>query len=183
MRHNVSGKKFGRNQTLRYATVRDLAIATIKKERICTTKSRAKEARKLVDQLITLGKSGELAKKRAAFAILLDHTLVSHLFEKTAPRFQKKQGGYTRIIPYKFRRGDHAEMVFLELTELEKPIITGLKEVKPAKDKKTKDVKAAKEPKATDAKKEKVSVKPAKPSKAASGIKSALPKKSAGRGA
>ena len=132
MRHNISGNKLSRNQTLRKATVCDLAIATLKKERICTTKAKAKEARKLVDQLITLGKSGELAQKRRAYAILLNHQLVSHLFENTAPRFKNRQGGYTRIIPYTFRRGDNAEMVFLELTELEKPIITGLKEVRQA---------------------------------------------------
>jgi len=187
MRHNIAGNKLSRNQTLRKATVRDLAIATLKKERICTTKAKAKEARKMVDHLITLGKAGQLAQKRRAYEVLLNHALVSHLFEKTAPRFQNKQGGYTRIIPYRLRRGDNAELVFLELTELEKPIITGLKEVRPAKEKKTKD------PKAADAKAE-TKEKPAKESivdetkrksvpKFQGGLKSFFQKKSSGRGA
>ncbi len=181
MRHNVNGNKLSRNQSLRKATLRDLAIATIKKERICTTKAKAKEARKLVDQLITLGKAGQLAQKRQAFAVLLNHQLVSKLFDQTAPRFVNRQGGYTRIIPYKVRRGDNAEMVFLELTEMAKPIVTGLKEAKPAKEKKTKDVTAVKEPK-----KEKVAVEGTKKTtapKASSGAKASAPKKASGRGA
>lgn len=186
MRHNVSGNKLGRNQSLRKATVRDLAIATLKKERICTTKAKAKEARKLVDQLISLGKSGQLAQKREAFSVLLSHQLVSKLFNQTAPRFANRQGGYTRIIPYKFRRGDNAELVFLELTELEKPIITGYKEVKPANEKKAKEPKAAKETKALkEPSKEKSAAEPKKKAapKAATGVKGVAPKKAAGRGA
>ena len=124
MRHGIAGNKLGRNQTLRKATIRDLAKATLKHQRICTTKAKAKEARKMVDKLITLGKKGELAHKRRAFAILCDHKLVSELFNTIAPRFKERAGGYTRIIPYTFRKGDNAEQAFLELTEKPEVIVS-----------------------------------------------------------
>jgi large subunit ribosomal protein L17 len=77
MRHGVSGKKFGRNQTLRAATIRDLVKAVLINQRIQTTRVKAGEARKAVDKMITLGKKNTLAAKRRAFAILCDHALVS----------------------------------------------------------------------------------------------------------
>jgi len=120
MRHAIAGNKLGRNQSLRKATVRDLAKATLIHQQIRTTKAKAKEARKMVEHLITLGKKGTLAHKRLAFAILCDHTLVSNLFNKIAPRFALRKGGYTRIIPLpQNRKGDNAKMVLLELTEKE----------------------------------------------------------------
>jgi len=124
MRHAKSGNRLSRNQTLRKATMRDMARAILVEERIFTTKAKAKEARKFIDQLITLGKNGTLSDKRRAFAILCDHTMVTDLFEKTAPRFKNRVGGYTRIIPFGLRRGDNAEMVYLELTEKTKSIIS-----------------------------------------------------------
>src|SRR5205085_8609000 len=79
------------------------------------------------EKLITLGKKDTLAARRRAFAILCDHTLVSSLFKETAPRFKSRLGGYTRIIPFNKRIGDNAEMVFLELTEKDRAIISGQK--------------------------------------------------------
>ena len=118
MRHGLAGNKFGRNQTLRAATLRDLARAVFKHERIKTTRAKAVEARKLVDKLITLGKQNTLAAKRRAFSVLIDHGLVSSLFNIIAPRFKNRQGGYTRLIKFAVNRpGDNAEMVLLELTE------------------------------------------------------------------
>jgi len=132
MRHGKAGNRLSRNQTLRKATVRDLAKATLIDQRICTTKAKAKEARKLVDRLITLGKKGTLAHRRKAFSILCDHQLVRDLFSKTAPRFQNRFGGYTRIIPLATaRRGDAAHMVLLELTE--KEVIVSTPKVKEEK--------------------------------------------------
>jgi large subunit ribosomal protein L17 len=120
MRHGKAGKRFGRKSGWRKATVRDIAKATLIWQRIRTTESRAKESRKLVDRLITLGKDGTLAAKRRAFAILCDHNIVSNLFDHIAPRFKNRAGGYTRIIPLgENRRGDNARLVFLELTEKE----------------------------------------------------------------
>ena len=127
MRHKIAGNRLSRNQSLRKATLRDLAKATLIDQRICKTRAKAKEARKLVEKLITLGKKDTLAARRSAFAILCDHTLVSTLFNETAPRFKNRMGGYTRIIPLNNRLGDNAIMVFLELTEKDRVIISGQK--------------------------------------------------------
>ncbi len=137
MRHKIAGNRLNRFSSWRKATVRDLAKATLIKQRICTTKAKAKEARKLVDNLITIGKEATLAAKRKAFAILCDHSLVSDLFNKITPRFKNRVGGYTRIIPAGYRRGDNAIMVFLELTEKEEVVIS-----KP----KTKKIKKSEQP-------------------------------------
>ena len=80
--------------------------------------------------MITLGKKDTLAARRRAFAILCDHTKVSQLFSKIAPRFKARNGGYTRIIPYMQRAGDNAELAFLELTEKSREIITNQKRTK-----------------------------------------------------
>lgn len=124
MRHGIAGNKLSRNSSLRKATVRDIAKATLVCQRICTTQAKAKEARKLVEKLITLGKKGSLADKRRAFAILCDHKLVSTLFTKTSPRFKQRNGGYTRIIPLGNRRGDNARLALLELTEKEEIVVS-----------------------------------------------------------
>ena len=134
MRHRKSGNRLSRNQSLRKATLRDMAKAVFLQERICTTRAKAKEARKLIEKLITLGKKDTLAARRRAFAILCDHTEVSQLFSKVAPRFKSRKGGYTRIIPYIQRGGDNAQLAFLELTEKTRTIITGQKRVKAVKE-------------------------------------------------
>jgi len=134
MRHAKTGNRLSRNQSLRKATLRDLAKATLLQERICTTHAKAKEARKLIEKLITIGKKDTLASRRRAFAILCDHNLVSQLFKTTAPRFKSRTGGYTRIIPYIQRGGDNAELAFLELTEKSREIITNQKRVKVPKE-------------------------------------------------
>jgi large subunit ribosomal protein L17 len=134
MRHGKSGNRLSRNQSLRKATLRDMARAIFLQERICTTRAKAKEARKLIEKLITLGKKDTLAARRRAFAILCDHTIVSELFGKTAPRFKSRTGGYTRIIPYIQRGGDNAELAFLELTEKSREIITHQKRSKAEKE-------------------------------------------------
>jgi large subunit ribosomal protein L17 len=124
-----------------------MAKAVLICQRIMTTKAKAKEARKLVDQLITLGKNGTLADKRRAFAILCDHQLVSNLFGKTSPRFNNRNGGYTRIIQLGTRRGDNAQLVYLELTEKEEVIVSKPKSTGTAKVKKVSE--GPKETKAT----------------------------------
>ena len=134
MRHRKSGNRLSRNQSLRKATLRDMAKAVFLQERICTTRAKAKEARKMIEKLITLGKEDTLAARRRAFAILCDHTEVSQLFSKIAPRFKSRKGGYTRIIPYIQRAGDNAELAFLELTEKTREIITNQKRVKAVKE-------------------------------------------------
>ncbi len=145
MRHGIAGNTLSRNSSLRRATVRDLAKATLTRQRICTTEDKAKEARKLVDQLITLGKKGTLSDKRRAFAILCDRQLVSDLFSKTSPRFKNRVGGYTRIIRLGRRRGDNAQLAFLELTEKEKIVVTKPKSTAVAKKEKPETVTVSKE--------------------------------------
>src|SRR3989338_499435 len=144
MKHRYAGNRLGRNSSLRKATVRDIAKATLVSQRICTTKAKAKEARKLVDKLITMGKKGTLAHRRQAFSVLCDHKVVSDLFTLTAPRFKNRNGGYTRLIPLAFRRGDNAGMVYLELTEIDQTMIS---KAKPQAAAKTVDVAPAKESK------------------------------------
>lgn len=125
MRHGYSGNRLSRNRSLFKATIRDLAKATLIHQRIKTTSAKAKQARKMVEKLITMGKRGTLADKRRAFAILCDHTIVSGLFNQTAPLFKDRQGGYTRIIQLSTtRRGDNAKEVLLELTEKNKIVVT-----------------------------------------------------------
>ncbi|MBF0511484.1 MAG: 50S ribosomal protein L17 [Candidatus Omnitrophica bacterium] len=111
-----------------------MARAVLTRERICTTMAKAKEARKFIDRLITLGKKDTLAARRRAFSILCDHKMVSKLFSETSPRFKSRQGGYTRIIPYINRGGDSAALAFLELTEKSREIITNLKVSKEEKE-------------------------------------------------
>ncbi len=150
MRHGIAGNRLGRNSSLRKATVRDIAKATLIQKRIQTTEAKAKEARKMVDRLITLGKKGTLAHKRRAFAILCDHKLVSDLFDKIAPRFGARNGGYTRIIKIAtLRRGDNAKLVFLELTERES--LQEKPKVKKAAQKKAKKTETAESAEAPEA--------------------------------
>jgi len=130
MRHGLSGNRLSRNRSLRKATLRDMAKSIFLQERICTTSAKAKEARKLIEKLITLGKKDSLAARRRAFEILCDHAEVSKLFTDIAPRFKARNGGYTRIIPYKQRAGDNAELAFLELTEKTRNIVTNQKRSK-----------------------------------------------------
>jgi large subunit ribosomal protein L17 len=134
MRHGLTGNRLSRNRSLRKATLRDMARAILVQERICTTSAKAKEARKFIEKLITLGKTDTLAARRRAFAILCDHGMVSDLFTKTAPRFKSRKGGYTRIIPYVQRAGDNAKLAFLELTEKSKDIITNKKPTRAEKE-------------------------------------------------
>lgn len=125
MRHGYAGNRLSRNRSLFKATIRDLAKATLIHQRIKTTSAKAKQARKVVEKLITLGKRGTLSDKRRAFAVLCDHNVVSNLFNQTAPLFKNRQGGYTRIIRLgTTRRGDNATEVLLELTEKNKAVIT-----------------------------------------------------------
>lgn len=117
MRHKQNTQNLSRFSSYYKATIRSLARAVLIHQKIVTTKLKAKISRRLVEKLITLGKQiDSLAARRRAFSILSDHALVKKLFTDIAPVFAGKTGGYTRIIPYKRRRGDNAEMVVLELS-------------------------------------------------------------------
>lgn len=118
MRHKVDGRKFGRNTSHRAAMFRNMANSVIEKEQIITTVQKAKEVRRVVDRLITLGKSGSPASRRLAFDRTRDNGVVSKLFTTLAERYQARPGGYTRVLKMADRRwGDAAEMAVLELVD------------------------------------------------------------------
>ncbi len=134
MRHNKARNQLNRFTSWRKATILSLARSLFIYQRISTTVARAKAARSLIDKLITMGKENSLAKKRQAFKLLGDHKLVSMLFNDIAPRFNKRQGGYTRLLLLGKRRGDDAQLAILELTEIKEKA----KKVKKNKDKEIK---------------------------------------------
>jgi large subunit ribosomal protein L17 len=144
MRHRKANKRLNRNRSLRKATLRDIAQSVILRQSIKTTKAKAKEARKLVERLITLGKRGDLSSRRLAYSELCDHSLVSLLFKEIAPRFKDRNGGYTRIINWFNRKGDNAQTVILELTEIKKKEKVKKPKSKEEKSKEEKPEKAAK---------------------------------------
>jgi large subunit ribosomal protein L17 len=107
--------KLGRTKGARRALFRSLATALFANERIKTTDGKASEVNAIAEKLITLAKRGDLHARRQAAAFLLDEDVLTKLFEKIAPRYQDRPGGYTRIIMAENRRGDAAPMVYLEL--------------------------------------------------------------------
>ncbi|MBM3778222.1 MAG: 50S ribosomal protein L17 [Acidimicrobiia bacterium] len=124
MRHNVAHRKLGRVTEHRIALLRNQATALIRHEHIETTLPKAKELRPFVERLITIARRGVAAgdaagktlhARRLVLADIQDRDVVSKLFETIAPRYTERPGGYTRILKLGFRRGDGAEMAFLEL--------------------------------------------------------------------
>ena len=115
MRHGNSGKKLGRDSAHRKALYSNLAGALIEHGRIKTTVTKAKAVKPRAEQMITLGRRGDLHARRQATAFLRSRDVVHHLFAEIAPRFKDRPGGYTRIIKLGPRPGDAAEMVYLEL--------------------------------------------------------------------
>lgn len=122
MRHRRATKKLGRNTSHRRALLRNLVTSLMIEERIETTPAKAKAMRPHVEKMITLGKRGDLAARRLALAYLLTRESVERLFDKIAPRFGDRNGGYLRIIRKGWRTGDGAETVFVELLGSEKAI-------------------------------------------------------------
>jgi large subunit ribosomal protein L17 len=96
---------------------RNMAQALIKHEQIVTTLPKAKELRPVVERLITLGKRGDLHARRMAFSRLRDDAMTKKLFEVLGPRYQERQGGYTRVLKAGFRYGDAAPMAVIELVD------------------------------------------------------------------
>ena len=108
-------RKLGRDSAHRKAMLRNLVTDLLREGRIQTTEFRAKEARRQAEKMITLGKRGDLHARRQAMAYIYDESVVTKLFEEIAPKYADRQGGYTRILKLVPRRGDAAEVVFLEL--------------------------------------------------------------------
>jgi large subunit ribosomal protein L17 len=122
MRHLRSGSKLGKQPAHRRAVLRNLVTNVIERERITTTCARAKAARPLVEQMITLGKRDTLHARRQAAAFLMTPVATQKLFRDIAPRFADRPGGYTRIVRSGWRISDGAELAILELigSELKK---------------------------------------------------------------
>ena len=119
MRHRRAGKKLGRDSAHRKALYSNLAGALIEHGRIKTTEAKAKAVKPFAEQMITLGKRGDLHARRLALAELRSQDVVHLLFADVAPRFADRPGGYTRIVKLGPRNGDAAEMVYLELVDYE----------------------------------------------------------------
>jgi len=117
----MKGRKFGREADHRKAMLKNLVISLLTHKRIETTVAKAKEMRSLTERVITYGKKGDLHNKRLAFAVIHDHKLVKTLFEEIAPKYANREGGYTRVIKTRMRRGDCAPMAIIELVEGDVP--------------------------------------------------------------
>ena len=117
MRHRHGLRKLNRTSSHRLAMLRNMTVSLLRHEAIKTTLPKAKELRKVVEPLITLGKSDTLANKRLAFARLRDREIVQKLFAEIGPRYNARPGGYIRILKMGFRVGDNAPMAFVELVD------------------------------------------------------------------
>lgn len=117
MRHRRAGRKLNRTPSHRRAMFANMAAALIKHEQIVTTLPKAKEMRRVADRLITLAKKGDLHARRTAVSRVRDEKMVKKLFDVLGPRYQDRNGGYTRVLKAGFRYGDSAPMAVLELVD------------------------------------------------------------------
>ncbi len=117
MRHGNSNRKLNRTSSHRAAMFRNMTTSLLRHEVIKTTLPKAKELRKFVEPMITLGKNATLANRRLAFSRLRDREIVGKLFNELGPRYNARNGGYLRILKCGFRDGDNAPMAFVELVD------------------------------------------------------------------
>jgi len=117
MRHHLSGRQLSRNSPHRQALLRSLSVSLLRYETIRTTVPKAKELRRVVEPLITLGKKDSEPNRRLAFARLRDADMVTKLFAEIGPRFKTRPGGYTRILHMMPRPGDSAPMALMQLVD------------------------------------------------------------------
>jgi len=119
MKHNVAGRKLGRNPSHRKAMLRNIVTSLLEHERIVTTVPKAKEVRRIAEKMITLGKRGDLHARRQALSYIRTKDVVAKLFDDLSPQYADRQGGYTRIIRTGTRYGDAAPMAIVELVGYE----------------------------------------------------------------
>ena len=117
MRHKKSGRKLNRNSAHRKALFKNLAIALIERDIIKTTLPKAKELRRFIEPLITIGKEDSVANRRIVFNRLRSDSAVAKLFTEISVNAKDRKGGYTRIIKAGFRPGDKADMAYIELVD------------------------------------------------------------------
>jgi len=117
MRHGNGLRKLGRTSSHRAAMFRNMAVSLLTHEEISTTLPKAKELRRIVEPMITLGKQASVANRRLAYSRLRDHGTVKKLFGELGPRYAKRNGGYLRILKSGFRKGDNAPMALVSLLD------------------------------------------------------------------
>ena len=117
MRHRHGLRKLNRTSSHRLAMLRNMTVSLLTHEVIQTTLPKAKELRRVVEPMITLGKKPTLANRRLAYNRLRDRDTVTKLFSELGPRYAKRKGGYLRILKYGFRKGDNAPMALVELMD------------------------------------------------------------------
>ena len=122
MRHGLGLRKLNRTSSHRLAMLRNMSVSLLRHEQITTTLPKAKELRRVVEPMITLGKKPSLANRRLAFDRLRDRDIVVMLFDELGPRFAKRNGGYLRILKCGFRKGDNAPLALVSLTEMAAPV-------------------------------------------------------------
>jgi large subunit ribosomal protein L17 len=117
MRHGSGLRKLNRTSSHRLAMLRNMSVSLLRHEEISTTLPKAKELRRVVEPIITLGKKPSLANRRLAFDRLRDRGIVSKLFDDLVPRYAKRNGGYLRILKMGFRKGDNAPLALVSLMD------------------------------------------------------------------
>ena len=117
MRHGLGLRKLGRTTSHRLAMLRNMSVSLLRHEEITTTLPKAKELRRVVEPMITLGKKPSLANRRLAFDRLRDRDIVAKLFDDLGPRYAKRNGGYLRILKTGFRKGDNAPLALVTLMD------------------------------------------------------------------
>ncbi len=117
MRHRKSGRQLNRNSSHRKAMFRNMTVSLLRHELIKTTLPKAKELRRVVEPIITIGKDDSVAKRRLAFDRLRDKEVVGKLFTEIGPRYKERPGGYLRILKCGYRPGDKAPMAYVELVD------------------------------------------------------------------
>jgi len=122
MRHRHGLRKLNRTSSHREAMLRNMTVSLLKHEVIKTTLPKAKELRKVVEPIITLGKKPSLANRRLAFDRLRDRDMVVKIFNELGPRYAARNGGYLRILKFGFRVGDNAPMALVELLDRPEPV-------------------------------------------------------------
>ncbi|MGH8668565.1 MAG: 50S ribosomal protein L17 [Burkholderiales bacterium] len=141
MRHGLGLRKLGRTTSHRLAMLRNMTVSLLRHEEITTTLPKAKELRRVVEPMITLGKKPSLANRRLAFDRLRDRDIVAKLFDDLGPRYAKRNGGYLRILKTGFRKGDNAPLALVSLMDRADdaaPAPTADEKKKPAKKKEAK---------------------------------------------
>lgn len=117
MRHRLGLRKLNRTSSHRLAMLRNMTVSLLRHEVIKTTLPKAKELRRVAEPILTLGKTPSLANRRLAFSRLRDREIVSKLFNELGPRYATRNGGYSRILKFGFRKGDNAPMALVELMD------------------------------------------------------------------